>query len=75
MDSSNFLNEVKVIPDVITSSEDSDTISYFANSFIDGTETNVEDLLEKMPGFSINNETGEIKYQGKTIKKDSPRWR
>ncbi|WNB17227.1 hypothetical protein [Marivirga arenosa] len=69
MDSSNFLNEVKVIPDVITSSEDSDTISYFANSFIDGTETNVEDLLEKMPGFSINNETGEIKYQGKTIKK------
>jgi len=46
-----------------------DTINYLASAFIDGTETNVEDVLAKLPGVSVNKNTGEIKYQGKAIKK------
>jgi len=46
-----------------------DTINYLASAFSNGTETNVEDVLAKLPGVSVNKNTGEIKYQGKAIKK------
>ncbi|MDE0472220.1 MAG: carboxypeptidase-like regulatory domain-containing protein [Ekhidna sp.] len=46
-----------------------DTISYFVESFRDGSEDNVEDLLAKLPGVSVDEESGTIKYQGKEIKK------
>jgi len=45
-----------------------DTTIYNADSFKDGTERTVEDLLKKLPGISVDN-NGEIKYKGKSIKK------
>ena len=46
-----------------------DTIAYRSKYFTDGSEKNAEDLLEKLPGISVNRSTGTIKYQGKEIKK------
>lgn len=46
-----------------------DTVSYFVQPFRDGSEDNVEDLLAKLPGVSVDDQSGAIKYQGKEIKK------
>lgn len=43
-----------------------DTLTINANAFKDSTEKNIEDLLKKIPGFSVG-EKGEIKYKEKTI--------
>lgn len=45
-----------------------DTITYNPESFKDGTERVVEDLLKKLPGIKVE-ENGEIKFKGKSIKK------
>jgi hypothetical protein len=46
-----------------------DTITYNADSFRDSTERNLEELLEKLPGFEINKETGQIEVNGDVITK------
>ena len=46
-----------------------DTINYFVQPFSDGSEKNVEDLLAKLPGVSVDEQSGTIKYQGEEIKK------
>ena len=46
-----------------------DTIAYSPRYFKDGTERNVEDLLNKLPGISVDATTSTIKYQGREIKK------
>ena len=46
-----------------------DTLNYFVESFSDGSEKSVEDLLAKLPGVSVDEQSGTIKYQGKEIKK------
>jgi hypothetical protein len=45
-----------------------DTTIYNPNSFRDGTEKVVEDLLKKLPGVKVES-NGEITFKGKTIKK------
>ncbi len=45
-----------------------DTVTYNPDSFRDGSERVVEDLLKKLPGIKIE-PSGEIKYKGKSIKK------
>lgn len=45
-----------------------DTTTYNPESFKDGTERVVEDLLRKLPGIKVE-ENGEIKFKGKSIKK------
>jgi hypothetical protein len=45
-----------------------DTLIYDANAFDPGKNTSVEDLLKKMPGIEVN-EKGDIKAQGKEVKK------
>lgn len=45
-----------------------DTVEYNPESFKDGTERVVEDILKKLPGITVEN-NGEIKFKGKTIKK------
>ena len=62
-----ILNEVtvnKVLPII----QKKDTTEYNSNSFKDGSEKVIEDLLKKLPGIKVES-TGEIKYKGKTIKK------
>lgn len=45
-----------------------DTTTYNPNSFRDGTEKVVEDLLKKLPGIKVE-PNGQITFKGKTIKK------
>lgn len=44
-----------------------DTIVYNVDSYKDGTEKKLEDLLKKLPGIDVNAETGLIKYRGREI--------
>ena len=44
-----------------------DTIVFNVESYKDGTERKVEDLLKKLPGIEINSKTGTIKFNGKSI--------
>ncbi len=43
-----------------------DTTSYNVNSFADGDERKLKDILEKMPGFEISAD-GELRYKRKVI--------
>jgi len=63
----NALNEVEVIYKMpITVS--GDTLTYNADSFKNGTERKLEDVLEKLPGVEIN-ERGQIEVEGKVVNK------
>lgn len=44
-----------------------DTVIYNVSSFRDGSERKVEDLLKKLPGIEVNENSGEIKYKGKKV--------
>ena len=45
-----------------------DTIIYNSDSFTNGTEKKLEDVLKKLPGMSVNKD-GEISVEGKTAQK------
>lgn len=45
-----------------------DTITYNADSFKNGSERKLEDVLKKLPGVEINDD-GEIEVEGKTVEK------
>ena len=56
---------VEARPDIIVKE---DTIVYIARHFRDSTEVNIEELLEKLPGFRVDPETGLITVLGYGIK-------
>ncbi|MDH6307968.1 hypothetical protein M2451_002487 [Dysgonomonas sp. PFB1-18] len=59
-----LLNEVTIkVPSISTRG---DTINYNVSSFRSGADRNVEDILRKLPGITVD-EIGKIKYQGKPI--------
>jgi hypothetical protein len=41
-----------------------DTTKYSVDGYKDGTERTLEDLIKKLPGLKVNNNTGEISYKG-----------
>ncbi len=47
---------------------DGDTLVYNADSFKNGTERKLEDVLEKLPGVEIN-EDGQVEVEGKVVNK------
>lgn len=62
-----YLKEVSVVyelPIVISG----DTISYKVDSFTNGKERKLKDVLKKLPGFQIDNE-GQFRVHGKTVDK------
>ncbi len=63
----NSLDEVEIVyemPVVVRG----DTLIYNTDSFTDGTEKKLGDVLEKLPGVEVN-EDGEIEVEGKTVSK------
>lgn len=63
----NSLDEVEIVyemPVVVKG----DTLVYNTDSFVNGTEKKLGDVLEKLPGIDIN-ENGEIEVEGKTVSK------
>ncbi len=61
------LGEVQIIEEMPISIS-GDTISYTADAFTDGDEKKLEDVIEKLPGFEIN-EDGEVEVNGKKVEK------
>ncbi|NJO00648.1 MAG: TonB-dependent receptor [Bacteroidia bacterium] len=62
------LSEIK-ITDEGPMEELGDTLRYLVERFKDGSEENVEDVIAKLPGFSVDKQSGKIKYQGREIEK------
>ena len=63
----NVLDEIELVvkmPVVVRG----DTLIYNADSFKNGTERKLEDVLEKLPGVEIN-ENGQIEVEGKVVNK------
>jgi len=44
-----------------------DTISYNLSSYLSGEEVKVKDILKKLPGITVNEDSGAIKFKGKAI--------
>lgn len=63
----NALDEVELIYEMPVKIQ-GDTIVYNADSFQNGTERKLEDILEKLPGVEIN-EDGQIEVEGKVVNK------
>ncbi len=63
----NALGEVEVVEEmpIVVSG---DTISYKADAFTDGQERKLDEVLEKLPGFEVD-EDGQVKVEGKTVEK------
>ncbi|MEJ6793307.1 MAG: outer membrane beta-barrel protein [Lacinutrix sp.] len=63
----NTLDEVELVYEMpVTIS--GDTITYNADSFKNGTERKLGDVLKKLPGVEVNDD-GEIEVEGKTVGK------
>ncbi|MDT0621646.1 carboxypeptidase-like regulatory domain-containing protein [Croceitalea vernalis] len=67
MQSENQLDEVELIYEMPVTIK-GDTISYNADSFQNGSERKLEDVLEKLPGVEIN-EDGQVEVEGKVVNK------
>lgn len=64
--SSQLLKEVTIKAPPISSRND--TINYNVSAFISQSDRNVEDILRKLPGITVQ-QNGQIEYQGKPINK------
>ena len=49
--------------------ERGDTITYNVSTFADQNDRNIGDVLARIPGFEVNKQNGQIKYEGKPISK------
>ena len=63
----NTLDEINIVSKIPVTIK-GDTIVYNADSFKNGSERKLEDVLEKLPGVEVN-ENGEIEVEGKVVKK------
>ncbi len=63
----NTLDEINIISKMPVTIK-GDTIIYNADSFKNGSERKLEDVLKKIPGVEINDD-GEIEIEGKTVEK------
>ena len=61
------IDAVKIEVQSMRTSQKGDTVSYNASAFKVSNDSDVEGLLKKMPGITVNN--GEVEAQGETVKK------
>ncbi|NJM80860.1 MAG: hypothetical protein HC854_16860, partial [Flavobacterium sp.] len=66
-DKVNELKEVIIVSEKKNFVVREDTLSFNVSKFQDGTERKIEDVIKKLPGISVNDKTGEIKYNGKSV--------
>jgi hypothetical protein len=67
LSSENTLDEVEISYEMPVTIK-GDTIVYDADSFSNGTEKKLEDVLENLPGVEVD-ENGEVEVEGKTVQK------
>ncbi len=61
------IREVKVERRAPAMRRGGDTITYFTAKYIDENDEAIEDVIKKLPGVTVEVETGKIAYQGKEI--------
>lgn len=44
-----------------------DTTSYDVKGYADGSERKIQEIIKKLPGITVNEKSGEIKFKGKSI--------
>ena len=44
-----------------------DTLTYIVSSYMDSIDRTVADVLKKMPGISVNDNSGKVSYNGKDV--------
>ncbi len=44
-----------------------DTVKYNVKSYLNGSERKVQDVIKNLPGIEVNEQSGEIKYKGKSV--------
>ena len=49
--------------------EHGDTLTYNVATFADQNDRNIGDVLSRIPGFEVNKQNGQIKFEGKPISK------
>ena len=67
LEDENMLDAVNIVYDMPVSIK-GDTIIYNADSFTNGTERKLGDVLQKLPGVEVN-EDGDIQVEGKTVER------
>ena len=67
LDNDNMLDEITIVSKMPVRIE-GDTIIYNADSFKNGSERKLEDVLKKLPGVEVN-DAGEIEVEGKVVEK------
>tara|TARA_R110000787_G_scaffold70646_4_gene157020 strand:- start:8308 stop:11106 length:2799 start_codon:yes stop_codon:yes gene_type:complete len=67
MSNDNMLDEINIVSSMPVTIK-GDTIIYNADSFKNGTERKLEDVLKKLPGVEVN-DAGEIEIEGKVVEK------
>jgi len=67
LEDENMLDAVNIVYDMPVSIK-GDTIVYNADSFTNGTERKLGDVLSKLPGVEVN-EDGDIQVEGKTVER------
>ena len=67
LDEAVALNEVTVKADKVR--QNGDTLTYHVATYADKNDRSIGDVLEKIPGFEVNKDNGQISYEGKPISK------
>jgi len=49
--------------------QNGDTITYNVATFADKNDRSIGDVLARIPGFEVDKQNGEVKYEGKSISK------
>lgn len=63
----NQLKDINITESVIRSQQKNDTVEYNAKAFKTNPDANVQDLITKMPGITLDN--GTVKAQGETVQR------
>jgi len=61
------LEEILVKTNKLSYYKKEDTITYNVSSYVDGSERKIEEIIKKLPGIKVNEQSGEIKYNGKSV--------
>ncbi len=62
----NTIDEIEILAKDLGIRIQGDTTTYVVEKFASGQETNLEELMEKLPGFTVENSA--IKYKGENVK-------
>jgi hypothetical protein len=62
-----LLKDVKIFAKKKAYTEVKDTVNFNVASYKDGSDRKIQDIIRKLPGMEVNDNTGEIKYKGKAV--------